>query len=229
MGLTRTVSPTYLLGTRLPYHSQPPLLTPAPPATDASTSTAVVVREESGPSRPLRIRRNPTQVLRDGKSNIITAPFPWATSNRATVHTLDYLLSHRLLTITGDVQCKRCERQYQMNFDLEEKFAEVANYIVANKITMHDRAPSIWMNPILPDCQHCNQTSCAKPIISEHKRSINWLFLLLGQMLGCCTLDQLKYFCKHTENHRTGAKDRVLYLTYLGLCKQLNPNGPFER
>ncbi|KAL1809528.1 hypothetical protein ACET3Z_026518 [Daucus carota] len=29
------------------------------------------------------------------------------------------------------------------------------------------------------------------------------------QMLGCCTVEQLKYFCKHTKNHRTGAKDRV--------------------
>jgi hypothetical protein len=48
-------------------------------------------------------------------------------------------------------------------------------------------------------------------------------------MLGCCTLDQLKYFCKHTKNHRTGAKDRVLFLAYLGLCKQLDPNGPFDR
>ncbi|KAF9684343.1 hypothetical protein SADUNF_Sadunf04G0108500 [Salix dunnii] len=46
--------------------------------------------------------------------------------------------------------------------------------------------------------------------------------------IGCCTLDQLKYFCKHTKNHRIGAKDRVLFLAYLGLCKQLNPNGPFD-
>ncbi|WOH09609.1 hypothetical protein DCAR_0729067 [Daucus carota subsp. sativus] len=49
------------------------------------------------------------------------------------------------------------------------------------------------------------------------------------QMLGCCTVEQLKYFCKHTKNHRTGAKDRVLYLTYLAICKQLDPKGPFHR
>jgi hypothetical protein len=93
--------------------------------------------------------------------------------------------------------------------------------------TMNDRA-TIWMNPRLSRCENCNQENCVKPIIADKKRSINWLFLLLGQMLGCCTLAQLKYFCKHTKNHRTGAKDRLLYLTYLGLCKQLDLNGPFH-
>ncbi|KAL4352204.1 hypothetical protein GQ457_06G007910 [Hibiscus cannabinus] len=52
--------------------------------------------------------------------------------------------------------------------------------------------------------------------------------VLLGKMLGCCKLSELKYFCKHTKNHKTGAKDRVLYLTYMGLCKQLDPTGPFH-
>ncbi|KAH7510958.1 hypothetical protein FEM48_ZijujUnG0061700 [Ziziphus jujuba var. spinosa] len=127
----------------------------------------------TGPSsRSTRVRRNPTQAPREGKSETIPAPFPWATTHRATVHTLDYLVEKQILTVNGDVQCKRCERQYEMEFDLREKFHE---------------------------------------------------------MLGCCTLEQLKYFCKHTKNHRTGAKDRVLYLTYLGLCKQLDPTGPFDR
>lgn len=46
------------------------------------------------------------------------------------------------------------------------------------------------------------------------------VFILGQQMLGCCTLEQLKYFYKQTKNHKMGAKDRVLYLTYLGLCKK---------
>ncbi|KAF7840929.1 wiskott-Aldrich syndrome protein family member 2-like [Senna tora] len=41
------------------------------------------------------------------------------------------------------------------------------------------------------------------------------------EMLGLCTLDQLKYFCGCTKNHRTGAKNRVLYLTYHEISKQL--------
>ncbi|GMP47555.1 hypothetical protein CsSME_00015235 [Camellia sinensis var. sinensis] len=180
----------------------------------------------AGPSRPLRARRNPTQAPREGKSDIVPSPFPWATNRRATVHSLDHLISNQIFTIVGYVQCKRCERSYELEFDLRQKFLEVGTFIADHKATMHDRAPAIWMNPNLPSCKFCQQEHSMKPIIAEKKKSINWLFLLLGQMLGCCTLEQLKYFCKHTKNHRTGAKDRVLYLTYLGLCKQLDPNGP---
>jgi hypothetical protein len=148
---------------------------------------------------------------------------------RAMVHSLDYLLSRRIETITGLVQCKRCEKQFEVGFDLRAKFVEIGAFISQNKSFMHDRAPSDWMNPVLPRCQFCDQENSVKPVIANKKQKINWLFLLLGQMLGCCTLDQLKYFCKHTKNHRTGAKDRVLYLAYLGMCKQLDPNGPFDR
>lgn len=113
-----------------------------------------------------------------------------------------------------------------MGFNLETKFAEVSNFIAKNRGEMHDRAPHEWMYPILPVCENCGNS--VRPVVSEKKRSINWLFLLLGQMLGCCTLEQLKYFCKHTKIFRTGAKDRILYLAYLGLCKQLDPTGPFD-
>ncbi|CAI9781920.1 unnamed protein product [Fraxinus pennsylvanica] len=180
-----------------------------------------------GPSG--RVRRNPSQSPRGGKSAIVPAPFPWATTQRATVYSLGDLLSRQIFTISGDVQCKKCEKKYQMEFDLKQKFLEVWTFIAENKGSMHDRAPAVWINPNLPGCSSCKQENCVKPLISNKKKSINWLFLLLGQMLGCCTLEQLKYFCKHTRNHRTGAKDRVLYLTYLGLCKQLDPNGPFDR
>lgn len=157
------------------------------------------------------------------------ALFPWATTHRATVHSLDYLLSKDIVSITGEVQCKRCEIKYEMEYDLKEKFTDVARFIENNKSNMRDRAPSTWMNPVLPRCKYCEHENSVKPIIADKKKGINWLFLLLGQMIGCCTLEQLKYFCKHTKNHRTGAKDRVLYLTYLGLCKQLCPDGPFDR
>ncbi|GMJ03489.1 hypothetical protein HRI_004018100 [Hibiscus trionum] len=181
------------------------------------------------PPRNGRGRRNPTHALREGKTETVEAPYPWATNHRATVHSLQYLSSKGIRTITGDVQCKRCERQYKIGYDLKEKFNEIATYIVRNKSSMHDRAPSVWRNPALPKCKFCDQENSAKPVIADKKKAVNWLFLLLGQMLGCCTLDQLKYFCKHTKNHRTGAKDRVLYLTYLSLCKQLDPTGPFDR
>ncbi|CAK9142591.1 unnamed protein product [Ilex paraguariensis] len=219
-----------LLSQPLPHH--PLQLSPSHPiyippiSVPLELPLASMNRQDSGPSR--RIRRNPTQAPREGKSDTVPAPFPWATTRRATVHSLNHLLSNQIFAISGEVHCKRCEQQYEMEYDLREKFVEVGSFVVENKAAMHDRAPSVWMNPILPTCRFCEQENSAKPIISEKKKKINWLFLLLGQMLGCCTLEQLKYFCKHTKNHRTGAKDRVLYLTYLCLCKQLDPNGPFK-
>ncbi|XP_027118610.1 uncharacterized protein [Coffea arabica] len=179
-------------------------------------------------THPQRKRKPPTQTPPPGKSENIPPPYPWATTRRATVHTLDYLLSNGLNRIRGEVQCKRCDEKYEMEFDLQNKFAEIATFIAKNKDSLHDRAPNVWMNPCLPNCKFCDQSNSVKPILTK-KRSINWLFLLLGQMLGCCKLGELKYFCKHTKNHRTGAKDRVLYLTYLELCKQLDPQGPFGR
>ncbi|KAG2685923.1 hypothetical protein I3760_10G149300 [Carya illinoinensis] len=195
----------------------------------SSSSTSIMCGPEGGPSRPIRARRKQSRVLREGKSDTVNAPFPWATTRRATFYSLECLLSKQIDTVTGSVQCKRCERQYEIGYNLEKKFDEVGHYIAENKSSMHDRAPSNWMNPVLPKCKFCGQENSAKPIISQKKKAINWLFLLLGQMLGCYTLEQLKYFCKHTKNHRTGAKDRVLYLTYLGLCKQLDPSEPFDR
>ncbi|XP_033514285.1 uncharacterized protein [Nicotiana tomentosiformis] len=116
-----------------------------------------------------------------------------------------------------------------MEFDLMEKFAQVGAFIALNNVAMHDHAPDNWMNPVLPTIKFCEQENNVKPIIAPKTKEINWLFLLLGQFLGCCTLEQLKYFCKHNKNHRTGAKDRVLYLTYLTLCRQLDSTGPFDR
>ncbi|PSS29413.1 Sialidase [Actinidia chinensis var. chinensis] len=192
---------------------------PPPPLQPASAAT---------PPSQHRGRKNPASKPRAGKSPTVPAPFPWATTQRATVHSLHHLLQNQIHSISGQVQCKRCEQTFEIDYDLHNKFIAVGKYILQNKHSLRDRAPSIWMNPALPTCRFCNQENSAKPIISGNKKSINWLFLLLGQMLGCCTLEQLKYFCKHTNNHRTGAKDRVLYLTYLGLCKQLDPAGPFD-
>ncbi|CAI8599197.1 unnamed protein product [Vicia faba] len=181
----------------------------------------------SPPYQPPRVRARLN--LPSEKSETIPIPFPWATNRRASIHSIHYLRQNGIVNITGDVQCKRCDAAFQMSFDVREKFPELWTYILENRQFMNDRAPpNVWMNPTLPDCVHCNQENCVKPIIAKKKKNINWLFLLLGQLLGCCNLAQLKYCCKHTNNHRTGAKDRVLYLTYLALCKQLDSTGPFN-
>ncbi|KAL6277828.1 hypothetical protein ACE6H2_021429 [Prunus campanulata] len=217
---------------RLPLFSAVPQPPPPPPPFDFHLynlphNPPASHHDLPGPSRPTRTRRSPAQTLGQGKTETIPAPYPWATTKRATVHNLDYLQSNHVNTITGLLQCKKCDQSFEISYNFPEKFLEVAKFVLEHKSAMRDRAPKFWTEPTLPDCNHCHQIKCMKPVISK-KRSINWLFLLLGQMLGCCKLSELKYFCKHTKNHRTGAKDRVLYLTYLGICKQVDPSGPFD-
>ncbi|KAI3769803.1 hypothetical protein L6452_00916 [Arctium lappa] len=207
-------SPPIAAATTTFYHHPPPSLEQPQPQ-------PVVIRR--------RQRRNPRQTPREGKSLTIQPPYPWATTHRAIVHTLKTLTDTGITAVSGDVYCKRCDQRYQIEYDLRDKFLEIANYIVENKYKLRERAPPAWMNPTLPNCRFCGQENSVKPVIAKKKKSINWLFLLLGKMVGCCTLDQLKYFCKHTGNHRTAAKDRVVFLTYLELCKQLDPTGPFHR
>ncbi|KAK7412633.1 hypothetical protein VNO78_04146 [Psophocarpus tetragonolobus] len=163
--------------------------------------------------------------LSGGKSETIPPPYPWATNRRAVVHTRKYLLENEIVAISGSVECKRCKNKFEMVLDLEGKLAQLLNFIQTQKETMHDRAPNLWKQPVLPKCDHCGQENSVQPLLAgTKKKHINWLFLFLGQMLGCCTLKQLKYFLKHTKMHRTGAKDRVLYSTYMVLCKQLIPD-----
>lgn len=219
------LSPTHTLFISPPLLPYPPLIPTTQPGQSPSPSP-IPIPNPSPSSRPVRNRRNPSHAPTGAKSETVPIPFPWATNRRAIVHSLDYLRERQILTITGKVQCKTCENSYDMGFDLESKFAEVSSFIARNRYAMHDRAPNEWVYPILPACKNCGNS--IRPVVSERKRSINWLFLLLGQMLGCCTLEQLKYFCKHAKIFRTGAKDRILYLTYLGLCKQLDPTGPFD-
>ena len=207
------------------YHPPPPPPTPiifAPQPPPQPQQQPVVI------PGPRCQRKKPRQAPREGKTLTIQPPFPWATNHRATVHTLKHLTDTGIITISGDVHCKRCDQRYQMEYNLKDKFLEVGNYIIENKHKLYERAPPMWKNPSLPKCRFCGQENNVKPVIAKKKKLINWLFLLLGQMIGCCTLEQLKYFCKHTGNHRTAAKDRVLFLTYLGLCKQLDPSGPFH-
>ncbi|PNX76019.1 hypothetical protein L195_g031964 [Trifolium pratense] len=194
------------------------------PNTIASTSTsngAVLKRRQSNqqPSCPGKRRKL--------KTDTIPPPFPWATSNRATLHTLDHLLSElKLKTISGTLQCKYCMFQQEVQLDLVENFKKVTEFIEQNIHEMLDRAPDIWLHPVLPNCESCGKEKAMQPLITK-KRNINWLFMLLSQTIGCRTIDDLKYFCKHTGTHRTGAKDRLLYSTYFGLCKQLQPNIAF--
>ncbi|XP_057431751.1 uncharacterized protein LOC130724525 [Lotus japonicus] len=182
---------------------------------------------EAPPSKKTRRKKKKKNPPPKTENTTIPPPFPWATTKRAVIHTLDHLRSHRITTITGTVACKRCHEETSIAFNLEEKFNEVAHFIEHNKCVLHDRAPESWSSPVLPPCSRCGTENSLKPVITK-KRSINWLFLLLGQWIGCCNRLHLKYFLKHATDHRTGAKDRLVYAVYLGLWKQLQPQEPFD-
>ncbi|KAI5068281.1 hypothetical protein GOP47_0016626 [Adiantum capillus-veneris] len=162
------------------------------------------------------------------KEERIEPPYPWATDKRAAVETLDMLRVKGIKSIWGEVICKKCDGQQRLELEVEEEFARVSSFFLGNRDSMHDRAPMVWYSPRLLDCPLCRQGDCVRPVVASKKRAINWLFLFLTQTLGLCTLEQLKYFCKHNRKHRTGAKDRVLYLTYAGILKQLHPSGPYD-
>jgi hypothetical protein len=150
-------------------------------------------------------------------------PFPWATERPAQHDTLEALLRRGVASVTGQARCKRCGDRKDIEYDLATKFRALRDYVAATRHDMNDRAPDVWMYPALPDCDKCGNKAAMWPEIAAEKSEINWLFLLLGQMLGCCTLEQLKYFCKNTGRHRTGAKNRVLYYAYIEMCNQLEP------
>ncbi|KAB1223999.1 hypothetical protein CJ030_MR2G007953 [Morella rubra] len=110
-----------------------------------------------GPSRPGRNRTSKSPVLRNvtPETTDIPVPYPWATTRRATVHSLDYLLSNEIKVIRGEVRCKQCDKQYELEYDLVQKFKEVASYASENMSSMNDGAPAVWMNPTLPSCKFC--------------------------------------------------------------------------
>uniref|UniRef100_A0ACD5VIH2 Uncharacterized protein n=1 Tax=Avena sativa TaxID=4498 RepID=A0ACD5VIH2_AVESA len=224
---------------------RPPRTSPPPPPPPPPSSPARATRRRLDNSAPSKRRRSseprpdtpaPSQRRRSSEPRPDDVadgtppppPFPWATGRPARHDTLESLLRRGITTVEGEARCKRCNCRATVAFDLEAKFREVREYVAANRHSFNDRAPYAWMNPALPDCEACGQDGCLWPAIPAEKGQINWLFLLLGQMLGCCTLEQLKYFCKNTGRHRTGAKNRVLYYAYLEMCKQIQPHGPFD-
>ncbi|XP_022766175.1 uncharacterized protein LOC111311062 [Durio zibethinus] len=107
--------------------------------TDVNPSNNAVSQEIVRHSRPPRSHRNPFQTPRQGQTETI----PWATIQRAMENSLDYILSRNMTVISGEVQCKKCEKVYNIEYDLEQKFREIAAFISENRSAMHDRAESM--------------------------------------------------------------------------------------
>ncbi|KQK05049.1 hypothetical protein BRADI_2g17640v3, partial [Brachypodium distachyon] len=155
-------------------------------------------------------------------------PFPWATSRLGIHRSISELAQLGITTIEGEVQCRRCEARKTISYDIATKFLEVRSFVARHIDDMNDRAPEAWQSPAMADCGGCGQRGSVRAVIPPEKERINWVFLVLGQALGFCTLEQLKHLCSHAKKHRTGAKDRVLYLAYMELLNQLCPDKLFN-
>ncbi|KAI3829979.1 hypothetical protein L1987_04111 [Smallanthus sonchifolius] len=142
------------------------------PQTELTMCFYVEQRPQPPPQLPLphaqrRNRRKQTLAPPQGKTLVIKPPFPWATDRRAKVHSLNYLTTDQhIKTISGDVECKRCQKQYQIEFNLEEKFNEISDYVETHMYEFRDRAPPEWMNPTLPKCKFCDQENSVKPVVT---------------------------------------------------------------
>jgi len=151
----------------------------------------------------------------------IVPPFPWAMNERARIRSFKYLRQNRITKISGRVQCKRCSKEFEMELDVDQKWNMLRRFMRQHGKSMNDRAPREWMEPVFPKCELCKRENSVAPVLAGVRdKAINWLFLFLNQMLGCCTIKQLKYFCKHTKSHRTASKDHLVYTTFVGLLAQ---------
>ncbi|XP_016738004.2 uncharacterized protein [Gossypium hirsutum] len=114
-----------------------------PPDPSSNPNPNPAVAAPTGP----RARANPFQKLKGGKSETITAPYPWATARRARVHDLNYLQSNNIRTINGQVECKVCQTVYTIEYDIEEKLKGIKDFVLGNRWRMNDRAPSVGCIP----------------------------------------------------------------------------------
>ncbi|KAK1268438.1 hypothetical protein QJS04_geneDACA006335 [Acorus gramineus] len=164
-----------------------------------------------------------------GKGLTIDRTFPWAGTERAIIRSLESLLSAKINTITGTVQCKICKGRLKVQYDILEKFEKLKAFIVAEKPNMQDKkAPYAWQHPKRGSCYMCLRHNTMEPLIWPKKQGINWLFLLLGQTIGFCNEDQLRYLCKHNHVVRSGNMEELIYNTYFCLCKMLQPIELFD-
>nr|CAB3460810.1 unnamed protein product [Digitaria exilis] len=194
----------------------------------SSAATATVIRHVASPPQAKIVLIGDEETVDVEGGLHVAPPYEWSTERVGVHHSLAELSNRGISTITGELKCKRCDNLVAMSLDLDSKFRDLCGYISRNVHDMDDRAPARWKEPALPDCAKCGQRGSMRPVIPADKHRINWVFLLLTEMLGMCTLEQLKHFCAHTRQHRTGAKDRVLYSTYMELCNQLMPDGVFD-
>ena len=83
--------------------------------------------------------------------------------------------SNQIILIQVKVHCKRCSREYEMEYNLKQKFTEVSKFIAKEMRAMNREAPEIWMKPVFPICRFCCVRNGVEPVIGR-KLSMNRLF-----------------------------------------------------
>ncbi|MED6193460.1 hypothetical protein PIB30_019756 [Stylosanthes scabra] len=201
-------------------HEPPP--PPPPPLVPAVVEMEVIPNyaRPADPNQDFGNNNNNHEVPPD---IVIDPPFPWATDRPTKIHSIKYLLQNNISDISGDVQCGSCHGIFEISYDLQEKVAELRSFMRAHRSTMHSRSPKEWIFPELLTCILCGKEKRVKPVIGNwREHNINWLFLLLGQLIGFCTLDDMRYFCSYNGLHKTAAKDRFVYYTYVKLFMMIS-------
>lgn len=158
-------------------------------------------------------------------------PFPWAANTTGTkICTLEYILyTLHIDSVSADFKCMICGDVEKVEYNLAHKYMQVSDYIHRKGTKMGGIASNSWQFPTRPQCKNCNnKRRCLEEVIKKDNNSINWLFLFVGKLIGCCKVQQLKEFCEQNEIECSGTKPRLVYLTYLGLCKQLDPQASYD-
>ncbi|KAK1583437.1 hypothetical protein Q3G72_023773 [Acer saccharum] len=154
--------------------------------------------------------------------------FAWATARNSLVQTLDYLEAHNLETIQGRLICDGCRQITVMETNVRQHVDEIQNYIVQNDIDLQGLAPLPWFQPNPPVCQLCN-CSYLKPVLPPDMAHINWLFLFCENLIGFCSVKQLRFFLRENgklDNRKS--KQRLVYCMFREIARQLRPTGPLH-
>ncbi|XP_021849478.1 uncharacterized protein [Spinacia oleracea] len=168
--------------------------------------------------------------------------YPHAKPEPAKIHSLNYLLQNHILIVSKDFKCgnSECNQMYKVTYDIQTKFQELVEFIRTEKDKSLNGgvAPEKWLTPTttLPECSNCRRKCDVDSLLGSDDRvsesayhKIDWLFLLLGRLLGVCEWNQLNYFCINNNidrsvNGMVASTSQLLYRVYFDLCRQLQPH-----
>ncbi|KAM6574386.1 hypothetical protein CsatA_022713 [Cannabis sativa] len=165
--------------------------------------------------------------------------YPWARAQPCKVYSFNYLMTNKIMVIKGRVECNICRREFVKELDLQDEFHNIGMGLIREMTrNMKENRSGHRDGAVVPrpyatlGCKVCGHKDSVRPIVLDDNDiddfyDINWLFLMLSQLLGWCTCVQLMHFCSTNKipySNKT-YKDRLLFLTYMDLWRQFSgPN-----